>query len=47
VIKDWLIAQGIADNRVEVIGWGGVKQIYDKDSPNARKNARVELEVLD
>jgi outer membrane protein OmpA-like peptidoglycan-associated protein len=47
VIKDWLVAQGIAENRIEVIGWGGVNQIYDKDSPNARKNARVELEVIE
>jgi outer membrane protein OmpA-like peptidoglycan-associated protein len=46
VIKDWLVTQGIAEDRVEVIGWGGVKPLYDKDSPNARKNARVELEVL-
>jgi|GEM_PF-2311185 len=47
VIKDWLVAQGIEEKRVEAIGWGGVKQIYDKDSPNARKNARVELEVVE
>jgi len=47
VIKDWLVAQGISESRVEVMGWGGVKQIYDQDSPHARKNARVELEVLD
>lgn len=45
-IKDWLIAQGIAEDRIEVAGWGGIKQIYDKDSPNARKNARVEVEVI-
>lgn len=45
-IKDWLVVQGIAEDRIEVVGWGGVNQIYDKDSPNARKNARVELEVL-
>jgi outer membrane protein OmpA-like peptidoglycan-associated protein len=46
VIKDWLVVQGISEDRIEVAGWGGVKQIYDKDSPNARKNARVELEVI-
>jgi outer membrane protein OmpA-like peptidoglycan-associated protein len=45
VIKDWLIAQGINENRIEAVGWGGSKPLYDKDSPNARKNARVELEV--
>ena len=46
VIKDWLIAQGIAENRIEAIGWGGNKPLYDKNSVNARKNARVELEVI-
>ncbi|MFM8912356.1 MAG: OmpA family protein, partial [Flammeovirgaceae bacterium] len=46
VIKDWLVAQGIAADRVEASGFGGSKPLFDKDSPNARKNARVELEVL-
>ncbi len=45
-IKDWLIAQGVAENRVEVVGWGGTKPLYDKSSINARKNGRVELEVI-
>lgn len=46
VIKDWLIAQGIAENRIEAMGWGGNKPLYDKNSVNARKNARVDLEVI-
>jgi outer membrane protein OmpA-like peptidoglycan-associated protein len=46
VIKEWLIAQGIAENRVEAIGWGGTKPLYDKNNPSARKNARVEMEIL-
>jgi outer membrane protein OmpA-like peptidoglycan-associated protein len=46
VIKDWLVAQGIAEDRVEALGWGGTKPLYKKDSPNARKNGRVELEVI-
>jgi outer membrane protein OmpA-like peptidoglycan-associated protein len=45
VIKEWLVSQGIAEDRIEAVGWGGVKPLYDKNSPNARKNARVELEV--
>jgi outer membrane protein OmpA-like peptidoglycan-associated protein len=45
-IKDWLIAQGIAENRVEAVGWGGTKPLYDKSSINSRKNGRVELEVI-
>jgi outer membrane protein OmpA-like peptidoglycan-associated protein len=44
-IKDWLITQGIAEDRIEALGWGGTNPLYDKNSVNARKNARVELEV--
>ncbi|HMJ71341.1 MAG TPA: OmpA family protein [Cyclobacteriaceae bacterium] len=46
VIRDWLVAQGIAADRMEVKAWGGTRMIHDKDSNNARKNARVEIEVL-
>ncbi|MBS1682832.1 MAG: OmpA family protein [Bacteroidetes bacterium] len=46
VIKDWLVEQGVAADRVEAVGWGGSKPVYDKKGTNARKNARVELEVL-
>jgi outer membrane protein OmpA-like peptidoglycan-associated protein len=46
VIKDWLVGQGVAAERVEVIGWGGTKPLYDKNNPSARKNGRVEMEVI-
>jgi outer membrane protein OmpA-like peptidoglycan-associated protein len=46
VIKDWLLTQGIVEGRVEAIGWGGAKPLYDQKSQNARKNGRVEMEVL-
>ncbi len=46
VIKDWLVTQGISEDRVGVIGWGGTKPLYDKNNPSARKNGRVELEVV-
>jgi len=46
VIKDWLVAQGIAEDRITVAGWGGTKPLYDQSGPNARKNGRVELEVM-
>ena len=45
VIREWLLAQGIAEDRIEVKGWGGAKMIYDKDSQLARKNIRVDVEV--
>ncbi len=44
-IREWLIAQGIADNRIDVKGWGGGKMVYDKNSAYARKNIRVDVEV--
>ena len=47
VIKKYLIANGIAADRIEIKAWGGKRPIYDKNSPNARKNVRVEVEVLE
>ncbi|MGC4021416.1 MAG: OmpA family protein [Cyclobacteriaceae bacterium] len=47
VIKSWLVDQGIADARIETLGWGGEKPIYDSKSSLARKNSRVELVVMD
>jgi outer membrane protein OmpA-like peptidoglycan-associated protein len=47
VIKSWLVDQGIAGDRIETVGWGGTKPIYDSKSNLARKNSRVELVVLE
>jgi outer membrane protein OmpA-like peptidoglycan-associated protein len=47
VIKGWLVDQGIADARIETIGWGGSKPLYEAKSNLARKNSRVELVVVD
>ncbi len=47
VIKEWLLDQGIADNRVDVKGWGGSRMIHDKNGVHARKNIRVDVEVTD
>lgn len=46
VIKEYLIANGIAADRIEIKAWGGKKPLYDKMSVNAKKNVRVEVEVL-
>lgn len=46
VIKEYLVTNGIAADRVEVKAWGGRKPIYDKHSDNAKKNVRVEVEIL-
>jgi outer membrane protein OmpA-like peptidoglycan-associated protein len=45
-IKEWLVVNGIADDRVEVKAWGGSRMIHDKNSNNARRNVRVEVEVI-
>ncbi len=46
-IQHWLMDQGIAEERMEIKGWGGKKMIYDKHSSNADKNVRVEIEILE
>lgn len=46
VIKEYLVANGIAADRIEIKGWGGKKSLYDKKSVNAKKNVRVEVELL-
>lgn len=45
-IKNYLVANGITANRIETKAWGGKRPIYDRHSANARRNVRVEVEVL-
>jgi outer membrane protein OmpA-like peptidoglycan-associated protein len=45
VIKAYLVSSGIAQERITVKAWGGKRPIYDKHSPNARRNVRVEVEI--
>ena len=45
-IKEYLVANGIDAGRIEIKSWGGKKPIYDKHSANAKKNVRVEVEIL-
>lgn len=46
IIKEYLMANAISEDRIEVKGWGGKKPLFDKHSANARKNVRVEVEVM-
>jgi outer membrane protein OmpA-like peptidoglycan-associated protein len=46
VIRDYLITKGNKDERIEIKAWGGKRPIYDKKSANAKKNVRVEVEIL-
>lgn len=45
-IKKYLVSNGISEDRMKVMGWGGKKMIYDKYSVDAKKNVRVEIEIL-
>ncbi|MGK7390068.1 MAG: OmpA family protein [Candidatus Cyclobacteriaceae bacterium M2_1C_046] len=47
VIKNYLISNGIDPARMEIKAWGGKRMLYDKHSPQAHKNVRVEIEILE
>ncbi|MGC4021380.1 MAG: OmpA family protein [Cyclobacteriaceae bacterium] len=47
VIQSYLIAQGIDPSRMQIKAWGGKHPIYDKESPQALANVRVEIEILE
>jgi len=46
-IKDWLVSEGIAEARVETKAWGGDRMLHDGESQHARRNVRVEVEVME
>ncbi len=46
IIRDYLIENGISTDRIEIRSWGGRKPLFDRNGPNARKNVRVEVEIL-
>ena len=47
VIREWLLANGVAADRVTVKPWGGKRMLHDKNSVHAKKNIRVEVEVVE
>jgi outer membrane protein OmpA-like peptidoglycan-associated protein len=47
VIRDFLISEGIDGKRMEIKAWGGKHPLYDKMSPQAQANVRVEIEILE
>ncbi|NJN40946.1 MAG: OmpA family protein [Flammeovirgaceae bacterium] len=47
IIKAYLVANNIKEDRIEIKAWGGARMIHDKNSPNARKNVRVDVEVIE
>lgn len=46
VVKEYLQSHGIDAARMEVKAWGGRKPLYNENSVNAKKNLRVEVEIL-
>ena len=46
-IQQWLIAQGITTDRMEIKGWGGKKMLHDKHDSQAHKNVRVDIEIME
>jgi outer membrane protein OmpA-like peptidoglycan-associated protein len=46
IIKEYLVDNKIAADRIVVKGWGGKKPLFDKHGANAKKNVRVEVEVV-
>jgi outer membrane protein OmpA-like peptidoglycan-associated protein len=47
VIKAWLISEGVGEDRIEIRAWGGKRMVHDKHSVNAKKNVRVDVEVIE
>ena len=47
VIREYLIASGIAPERMKIKAWGGKRPLYDKHGPRAQENVRVEIEILE
>jgi outer membrane protein OmpA-like peptidoglycan-associated protein len=46
LIRDFLVSKGVDPGRMTVKAWGGKRMLYDRDSPNAESNVRVEIEIL-
>jgi outer membrane protein OmpA-like peptidoglycan-associated protein len=46
VIRDYLVANGVDGTRMEIKAWGGKRPLFDKNSANAKRNVRVEVEIL-
>lgn len=46
LIKRYLNQNGIESDRVEIKAWGGKRPLYNQNSVQAKKNVRVEVEIL-
>ena len=46
-LKEYLKHKGVDETRIEVVGIGGKKMIYDENSVASTRNIRVEVEVIE
>ncbi|MBX2895656.1 MAG: OmpA family protein [Cyclobacteriaceae bacterium] len=47
LLKQFLVANKVSPDRIQVKAWGGNQPIYDVDHPSAHANVRVEIEILE
>jgi outer membrane protein OmpA-like peptidoglycan-associated protein len=47
IVKEYLLAQGISEDRIETKAWAGKKPLYDVEHALAQSNVRVEVEILE
>ncbi len=47
IIREYLIDQGIAEDRMAIRAWGGKRPLYDKNHSLAQANVRVEIEIIE
>jgi len=47
IVKEYLIAQGIGEDRIDIKAWAGKKPLYDVEHTLAQSNVRVEVEILE
>jgi len=46
-IRDYLVVNGIDEDRIKIKAWGGKKPIVNPLGPDAHQNVRVEVEILE
>lgn len=45
-VRSYLFDHGVDESRVRIYGWGGAGMLVDENSPGARLNDRIEIEIL-
>lgn len=47
VIKNFLVQNGVEEDRMQIKAWGGKRPMFDKHHTRAQENVRVEIEILE